>query len=140
MAKYQTLNKKKLYNRVLHKKIFKVSDFAIQKLLEISINWHTKSQGPKKKCIHFQEGESAPPKPPIIRVVLLHKQRFVESFFPPTVCSTQQIESHFISYIYCASLVSKCSDYLLQFLHYNRKPNFEAMGFFRYLTNFILCI
>ena len=24
--------------------------------LEMSINWHTKSQGPKKKCIHFSRG------------------------------------------------------------------------------------
>ena len=28
--------------------------------LEISINWHTKSQRPKKKCIHFSRGRINP--------------------------------------------------------------------------------
>ena len=37
------------------------------------------------------ESTPAPPTLPVIRVVLLHKLRFVESFFPPTVCMCKQI-------------------------------------------------
>ena len=47
--------------------------FKCQKvILEICINWHTKSQGLKKKNYpFFQEGGStpAPPTPPVIRVI-----------------------------------------------------------------------
>ena len=60
--------------------------------LEISINWHTKSQGPKKKVPVLQEeGGSipAPPTPPVIRVVLLHTERFVESLDSQTVFSKE---------------------------------------------------
>ena len=46
--------------------------------LEISINWHTKSQGPKKKWKY-------PPTLLVIRIVLLHTQRFALSFNSPTV-------------------------------------------------------
>ena len=55
--------------------------------LEISINWHTKSQGPKKKCTLFQDGGStlAPPTLLLIRVVLLHTDWFVKFFNSPTV-------------------------------------------------------
>ena len=47
-----------LYNRPLNK--FFCSTFDTSPVdsiwLEMSINWHTKSQGPKKKCIHFSRG------------------------------------------------------------------------------------
>ena len=41
--------------------------------LEIYINWYTKGQGPKIKCIRFSRGSTpAPPILLVIRVVLLH--------------------------------------------------------------------
>ena len=51
------------------------------------MNWHTKSQGPKKKCIHFSMGRinPAPPTPPIVRVVLLHKKQIVQRMLSSTV-------------------------------------------------------
>ena len=58
MAKYQTLKTKISYNRVLNKFLF--SKFATSPFnsiwLKISMNWHTKSQGPKKKCANFSRG------------------------------------------------------------------------------------
>ena len=55
--------------------------------LEISINWHAKSQGPKKIVLALQERGSTHVlhTPPVIRVVLLHKWRFVQSFSSSTV-------------------------------------------------------
>ena len=43
--------------------------------LEISINWHTKSQGPKKKCIHFSSGRIKPYRP--IPLVIAIKENLV---------------------------------------------------------------
>ena len=89
MATFQTLEKTIYVIAYLIKKLF--SKFEMWPFtsiwLEISVNWHTTSQGPKKKCTLFQEGESttAPPKPPVIRVVLLYAERFVQSFNVPTV-------------------------------------------------------
>ena len=55
--------------------------------LEISINWHAKSQGPKKNVFILQEGVSthAPPTQPVIRVVLLHTETAVQDLCPGTV-------------------------------------------------------
>ena len=56
--------------------------------LEMYINWHTKSQGPKKKCIHFFRGRinHCPAHTACnCGIVLLHIWRFVQSFFSPTV-------------------------------------------------------
>ena len=39
--------------------------------LEISKNWHTKSQGPKNKCTHFNERESTPYVELIIQLLLI---------------------------------------------------------------------
>ena len=51
-----------LYNRLLYN--FFCSTFDTSPVdsiwLEMSINWHTKSQGPKKKCIHFSRGRINP--------------------------------------------------------------------------------
>ena len=43
--------------------------------LEISINWHTNSQGPKKNCVRFSRGRIylIPHTPPVIKAVLLHR-------------------------------------------------------------------
>ena len=43
----------------------------------------------RKNVSVFQEGGStpAPPTPPEIRVVLLHTERFLQSFNEPTLCS-----------------------------------------------------
>ena len=52
------LEKKFLYNSVLNKffhQKFVTSPFT-SIWLEISINWYTKSQGPKKKCTYFTKG------------------------------------------------------------------------------------
>ena len=49
------VEQKYLYNALLYKKnlsMFNTSPVG-SIWLEISINWHTKSQGPKKKCAHF---------------------------------------------------------------------------------------
>ena len=55
MATFQSLKIYFLSNRVLNKFLF--SKFATSPFnsisLKISMNWHTKSQGPKKKCAHF---------------------------------------------------------------------------------------
>ena len=58
--------------------------------LEISINWHIKSQGPKKKCIRFSRGMIYPCSTHTawIKVVLLHKSWFVQSFLSRSVCIT----------------------------------------------------
>ena len=82
---------KNLYNALLYKKIFSKFETPLvnSNWLEIFINWHTKSQGPKKKCTCFTRGRRGPThvlhKPPAIRVVLLHKWRFVQSFSSSTV-------------------------------------------------------
>ena len=55
--------------------------------LEIYINWHTKRQVTQEKCIHFSRGRiyPAPPSPPVICVVLLHKFRFLQFFLSRSV-------------------------------------------------------
>ena len=69
-----------LFNTLLYKNIF-FSKFETTPFtpiwLEISINWYTKSQGPKKKCTHgthFKKERihSCPLTLLAIRVVLLH--------------------------------------------------------------------
>ena len=67
------------------------------------MNWHTKSQGPKKKVSIFLGGGStlAPHTPLVIRVVFLHIWRFVQSFFPqlyvykkPKILSVSWMHNH----------------------------------------------
>ena len=52
------VEQKNLYNGLLHKKILLMFDTSpvVSIWLKMSINWHTKSQGPKKKCTHFSRG------------------------------------------------------------------------------------
>ena len=52
------VEQKNLYNALLYKKILSIFDTSpvYSIWLEISINWHTKSQGPMKKCVHFSRG------------------------------------------------------------------------------------
>ena len=52
------VEQKNLYNGLLHKKILLMFDTSpvVSIWLEMSKNWHTKSQGPKKKCAHFSRG------------------------------------------------------------------------------------
>ena len=49
---------KNLYNALLYEKILSMFDTSpVGSIwLEMSINWYTKSQGPKKKCFHFSSG------------------------------------------------------------------------------------
>ena len=49
------VEQKNLYNALLYKKILSMFNTSpVGSIwLEISISWHTKSQGPKKKCTHF---------------------------------------------------------------------------------------
>ena len=90
MAKHQTLKTKISYNRVLNKFLF--SKFATSPFnsiwLKISMNWHTKSQGPKKKCAHFTRErihscsvDTARNKGSFTSIALWS----VQSFFSPTV-------------------------------------------------------
>ena len=76
MATFQTLNKKNLYNSLLYKKFFsKFETWPFTSIrLEMSINWHTKSQGPKKNVPILKEGGFTPGPLTllVIRVVLLH--------------------------------------------------------------------
>ena len=62
MAKYLTLKTKISYNRILNKFLF--SKFPTSPFnsiwLEISIDFHTKSQGPMNKCSHFTKGRIHP--------------------------------------------------------------------------------
>ena len=56
--------------------------------LEMSINWHTKSQGPKKKCDNFSRGRINPWPAHTARnkgSFTPYTLRSVESFFSPTV-------------------------------------------------------
>ena len=52
------VEQKNLYNGLLYKKILLMFDTSpvVSIWLKMSINWHTKSQGPKKKCTHFSRG------------------------------------------------------------------------------------
>ena len=52
--------------------------------MEIVDKQDLRAKDPRKNVSVFQEGGStpAPPTPPVIRVVLLHTESFVESFFP----------------------------------------------------------
>ena len=52
------VEQKNLYNGQLYKKILLMFDSSpvVSIWLEMSINWHTKSQGPKKKCTNFFRG------------------------------------------------------------------------------------
>ena len=76
---------------VLHKALFSalVASVVWDSIwLEIYINWQTMSQGPMNKCSHFTKGRIHPcfaHTPPVIRVVLLQKSCFVQSFFLSTV-------------------------------------------------------
>ena len=56
------IEQKNLYNGLLHKKILLMFDTSpvVSIWLEMSINWHTKSQGPKTKCVHFSKGRILP--------------------------------------------------------------------------------
>ena len=49
---------KNLFNTLLYKNFFsKFETWPFTSIwLEISINWYTKSQGPKKNCTHFTKG------------------------------------------------------------------------------------
>ena len=72
---------------------FETSPFSFI-CLEISINWHTKSQRPKKNLPIFQEGGSTPVPPthPVIRVVLLHTEQIVQRFLGSTVLHAHGIQ------------------------------------------------
>ena len=81
---------KNLYNALLYKKILLMFDTSpvVSIWLEMSMNWHTKSQGPKKKCNNFSRGRINPWPAHTAR----NKGSFtpyalwsVESFFSPTV-------------------------------------------------------
>ena len=52
------VEQKNLYNGPLYKKILSMFDSSpvVSFWLKMSINWHTKSQGPKKKCTNFFRG------------------------------------------------------------------------------------
>ena len=77
-----------LYNRLLYKKFLSMFDISpVGSIwLEISINWHTKSQGPKKKCTYFTP---VLPRPLVIRVILLHTEQIAQRHFYSTVCVFQ---------------------------------------------------
>ena len=80
--------------------------------LEISINWHTKSQGPKKKCITCFTSRmihSCPATPTVFMVVLLHKQwdriilYFLKCMYIPTsvtVCSSHALLREMITWFW----------------------------------------
>ena len=70
--------------------------------LEMSINWHTKSQGPKKKCTHFSRGRN----PSCPAGTAGNQGSFtsmalwsVQSFLSSTVCS--KIFSNFHEIEFC---------------------------------------
>ena len=73
------VEQKNLYNGLLHKKILLMFDTSpvVSIWLKMSINWHTKSQGPKKKCTILHERGSTPALPTllVISVVLLHTEK-----------------------------------------------------------------
>ena len=56
------VEQKNLYNGLLYKKILSMFDTSpvVSIWLEMSINWHTKSQGPKTKCVNFSKGRIDP--------------------------------------------------------------------------------
>ena len=56
------VEQKNLYNGLLYKKILLMFDTSpvVSIWLEMSINWHTKSQGPKTKCVNFSKGRIDP--------------------------------------------------------------------------------
>ena len=58
LAKYQASNKKIYIMRYYVKKIPSIFDTSpvVSIWLEMSIDWHTTSQGLKKKCVHFLRG------------------------------------------------------------------------------------
>ena len=51
-----------LYNRALNKFFGKMFSTSLvgSIWLEMSMNWHTKSQGPKTKCVNFSKGRIDP--------------------------------------------------------------------------------
>ena len=57
-----SVEQKNLYNALLCKKIPSIFDTSpvVSIWLEMSINWHTKSQGPKTKCVNFSKGRIDP--------------------------------------------------------------------------------
>ena len=56
------VEQKNLFNGLLYKKILSMFDTSpvVSIWLEMSINWHTKSQGPKTKCVNFSKGRIDP--------------------------------------------------------------------------------
>ena len=60
----------------------------------MSIDWHTTSQGPKKKCVHFSRGRINPWSVHTAYV----KQRFVKSFNSPTVSTMAPLSSERVTY------------------------------------------
>ena len=61
-GKVSNVEQKKLYNALIYKKILSMFDTSpvVSIWLEMSINWHTKSQGPKTKCVNFSKGRIDP--------------------------------------------------------------------------------
>ena len=92
MATFQTLEKTIYVIAYLIKKLFSMFEMwpFTSIWLEISINWYTKSQGPKNKCINFTKGGFTPAPLTLlgIRVVLLQKQAIEQRFSSLTVYSS----------------------------------------------------
>ena len=67
------VEQKNLYNGPLYKKILSMFDSSpvVSIWLEMSMNWHIKSQGPKKKLLTLNKGSFTP-----------YALWCVESFFP----------------------------------------------------------